>query len=144
MLRQGLRSQRLATLTAVTAATGVSDALLQEFDFASITFKLQTANVSGTSPTLDVYLQTSDDGGTTWYDMTHFEQLAADTTDPLFATIACQDASRYHGPVGVKTLAVSAVGVPIFGRQVRMAWTIAGTSPTFDITLDALLTNISH
>ena len=33
--------------------------------------------VGATGGTLDVYLQTSDDGGTTWYDWAHFPQLAA-------------------------------------------------------------------
>jgi hypothetical protein len=50
---------------------------LSGFDALTIIGSLQ----GGTGGTLDVYLQTSYDGGTTWYDYAHWPQLA--DSDPL-------------------------------------------------------------
>lgn len=41
--------------------------------------------VGATGGTLDVYLQTSDDSGTTWYDWAHFPQLAASASAIKYA-----------------------------------------------------------
>jgi hypothetical protein len=46
---------------------------LSGFDALTIIGNLQ----GGTGGTLDVYLQTSYDGGTTWYDYAHWAQLSA-------------------------------------------------------------------
>lgn len=146
MLRQGLKKFRLFTLAGTTATTGVSTQFLPEFDFGSVTFRLDTDNVSGTSPALDVYLQTSPDGGATWYDSVHFAQVTAALAagSELWATVASAEPTKYHGAAATKSIAASAVGIPLLDRQVRLAWTIAGTSPTFDIIVDAFLNNIQH
>lgn len=141
MLRQNLKKFRLIALTGVTATTGVSTVFLPEFDISSLTLKVAIANVSGSSPTLDLYAQTSDDGGTTWYDTQHFTQFTAATTNPVFGTITIDAGTNVnHGAVGSKTV-TTGVGIPQLDRQVRLAYTIGGTTPTFDITVDALLNN---
>ncbi len=58
--------------TAVTAA-GDTCAGLSKYDALQITAEL----VGATGGVLDVYLQTSHDGGTTWWDFIHFPQLSA-------------------------------------------------------------------
>lgn len=57
------------------ASTAAGDILLGlgRYDALQITAEL----VGATGGTLDVYLQTSPDGGTSWYDYIHFPQLAA-------------------------------------------------------------------
>lgn len=145
MLRQGLKKFQLCALTGVTGATGTNLSLLPEYDIASLTLKITIANVSGTSPTLDLYAQTSDDGGTTWYDTVHLAQITAATTNPVFATIPVDcGVGTSHGAVGSKSISANAVGIPQLDRQVRLAWTIGGTSPTFDITALALLNNVTR
>jgi hypothetical protein len=70
---------------------------------------VQVTNVLGTNPTLNVVLQTSQDGGATWQDVFHFEQLTADG---------------------------SAVMPPnkIFGLH-RYVWNVGGTLPSFTFSI---------
>lgn len=95
----------------VTAA-GNSGALLvnEGLSFGSV---LLVEQVSGTLPTLNVVLQVSLDGGLTWQDVWHFEQLTA-------------PGSAIMPPL------------PVFGQH-RFLWTVGGTTPsfTFQITSTA-------
>ena len=69
---------------------------------------------SGTSPTLNLKIQTSDDGGTTWCDVPSgaFTQATGATTQMLAFTT--------------------------FGDTVRCVSTIAGTSPSFTYAVKAV------
>lgn len=61
--------------TPASASTAAGDTFRGLADFEALTV---VANLVGaTGGTLDVYLQTSHDGGTTWYDWARFPQLAA-------------------------------------------------------------------
>lgn len=145
MLKSPLQHFNLVTLTGVSASSASGDniVLLPESDFNNIVLKLKTANVSGTSPTLDLYLQTTDDEGTTWYDSVHFTQLTGNTTNPYFAAVPNGGASvpTHIGTVGDATISAAAGGVPLLSRLVRVKAVIGGTTPAFDITLDALINN---
>lgn len=57
------------------ASTAAGDTVIMVDEADSLTIVATLAGATG--GTLDVYLQTSFDGGTTWYDMAHFPQLAA-------------------------------------------------------------------
>ena len=79
----------------------------QGYNFGAV---FTVSQISGTNPTINVALQVSEDGGATWTDVWHFEQLT--------------------GP-GSSIMPVNAVaGVH------RYVWTISGTNPsvTFAIT----------
>lgn len=137
MLRQGsVISQALMNALTKTA-TGTTDNIFQEFDFDSVTFELFTANAGGTSPTLDLYIQTQDNAGN-WHDCVHFTQLTGNITqaNAYYATVACGDNTRWIGQTGSKTISAGAVGSPILSRLVRCAYTIGGTGPTFDISVN--------
>jgi len=79
---------KIVTITATSpssaspnvASTGIVGGL-SGFDALTIIGNLQ----GGTGGTLDVYLQTSYDGGTTWYDYAHFPQLSAGAAASLRA-----------------------------------------------------------
>jgi hypothetical protein len=62
--------------------------------------------VSGTTPTLDVVIQESDDAGTNWFDVYHFPRITA--------------VGMYRSPK-----------LPLTGNRVRYVQTVAGTTPSF-------------
>ncbi len=66
---------QLAEVEAAAASTAAGDtcAGLGNYDALDIVAEL----VGATGGTLDVYLQSSPDGGTTWFDYIHFPQLAS-------------------------------------------------------------------
>lgn len=69
---------------------------------------------SGTTPTLDVVLEDSLDGGTTWTQIGAFAQKTAAGNEAINVTIP-------------------------FGPLVRARWTIAGTTPSFTFAVTALI-----
>ena len=62
--------------------------------------------VSGTTPTLDIVVQESDDGGTNWFDVWHFPRITA--------------VGMYRTPK-----------LPLTGNRVRVVETLTGTTPSF-------------
>lgn len=123
-------------LTAVTA-TGTGNAfILPNQDFSSLVFALSLSAVSGTTPTLDLYVQVLGPDGN-WYDLVHFAQQTAATTanNQIFATVSV-GGSTYNGIVGSKTISASSVGAPLIGNTLRLAYTIGGTTPSFTGTVN--------
>ena len=97
-----------AVASAARTATGVGTA----FDPAnadSLEGFLTVTAASGTTPTLDVRLETSLDGGTTWSTVGAFAQITTTGTR-----------NKVFGPVG---------------DSCRWAWTIAGTTPSFTFSV---------
>lgn len=139
MLRQGsVISQQLLSAAVQTASTN-TPVVLQEFDMDSITFELFVAGTAGTTPTLDVYIQTQDNAGN-WHDCCHFTQITANVAQTLahYCSVPVADTPRSLGSVGSQTIAAnSAVGVPILSRALRVSTVIGGSSPSFTITLTA-------
>jgi len=122
--------ERFAILTGVSTGT-TTVALWNEITdagaFSSCYATLVLTAVSGTGPTLDVYLQDGDDGST-WTDRIHFTQATG--VSKFFAGIA---ASQGITPTAMTdaTLAVSTkVDGPI-GSWGRFKLVVAGTSPSF-------------
>lgn len=97
---------RTTTGTSTPFNTGAAD---------SIEGFLTVSAASGTTPTLDVTLETSVDGGSTWDTVGAFSQLTAAGSD-----------SHVFGPLGDKC---------------RWKWTIAGTTPSFTFTVAAEANN---
>lgn len=92
-------------------------------------FALQvTGTVGGTSPTLNVYIQTSDDD-THWNDRVAFNQVTA--TGNFQEAAISADASM--APTAFKTNALTAGTVlngPL-GKYVQASWVVGGTTPSF-------------
>jgi hypothetical protein len=84
-----------ATTAAITPTYGVSYQV-----------NIPVTAVSGTNPTLDVVVQESDDNGTNWFDVWHFQRITA--------------TGMYRSPK-----------LPYTGNRVRYAQTLSGTSPSF-------------
>lgn len=69
-------------------------------------FNIIVTAVSGTTPTLDVVVQESDDTGTNWYDIYHFPRITA--------------TGAYRSPV-----------IPLTGNRLRYVQTVFGKTPSF-------------
>lgn len=128
-----------ATGTALTA-TGTAGPV-DAHGAVSGVFMLLVSAVTGTSPTLDVWLQHSVDGGTTWDDFGHFTQSTAAAT--RVAHVSFHSTAGVLAGFGLERAAqakASTAGVfrdGAIGGLVRAAYTIAGTSPSFTVALTA-------
>ena len=93
-------------------ATGASSAI-QAPDSGTFSLALRVDNTAGTTPTLDVDVEWSDDGGTTWFvaegDTDDFTQVT--TTDANLVATLTRRAPHY-----------------------RLAYTVGGTDPSYDVT----------
>jgi hypothetical protein len=98
----------LASAARTTTATGTA---FSTDGADSLEGFLAVTAASGTTPTLDVRLETSVDGGTTWSTVAAFAQATAISTK-----------NKVFGPLG---------------DSCRWAWTIAGTTPSFTFTITA-------
>lgn len=141
MLRQPKKVQTIVASASRLTSSNSGAVQLTDFDFDSLTFKLNVTVASGSAPTLDVYIQTSDDGGSTWKDSARFAQVAAATTNPHYASVpASVGAGVVHGAIGDATISASTVGVPLLDRIVRAKWVIAAAS-AFTFQIDAIYNN---
>ncbi len=97
----------LASASVVTA-TGTTTAV-EIGDKGTLRLLLTTASVTGTSPTLDVAVQTSYDGSTGWTTVASFAQKTTATTER----------KQFTG----------------IDRFVRLSYTVGGTTPSFTVTV---------
>lgn len=116
-----------AASTAVSAATARD---MAGFDAITILATLTGA----TGGTLDVYLQSSWDGGTTWYDLAHFTQLAAAASAVTYkATLALSTTivTVGKGSTGTPAVALAAntVAGGHWGDLIRAVY-VAGVGTT--------------
>lgn len=142
-LRQALKTHNFVASSAKGSSSNTT-ALLPEsvYDSNSLTFKLACTAVSGTSPTADVYLQTTIDGGTNWLDCGHFAQLTAAATHFMTIPIAAGTGVNNTSPSDAGLGAGSAAGLPIMDRNFRVKWVIGGSAtPTVTFSVDILANN---
>jgi hypothetical protein len=91
-----------AAITTTTTTTAISPTPAG----AASEFNVIVTAVSGTTPTLDIGIEESDDNGTNWYRIYDFPRITA--------------AGAYRSPV-----------LPLSGNRLRYVQTIGGTSPSF-------------
>lgn len=118
-----VNSPNITTVTTVTAANLATPGTVADVASAALTTTTTTSTitptngpcyqvnipvtaVSGTTPTLDVVVQESDDSGTNWYDVYHFPRITA--------------TGMYRSPI-----------LPLQGNRVRYVQTVGGTTPSF-------------
>lgn len=128
------------------AATGTSSSTvftLANFDFNCMVAKLYDTTLAGTSPTLDVYLQTSDDGGVTFYDLAHFTQLTTTVTlqNAYFAQVEKGITGYIGQPKNINIAAASVSGLPLLSRTMKAVYTYGGTIGSSNMSLQLYLTD---
>jgi hypothetical protein len=95
---------------------------------------------SGTSPTLDVIWQTSTDGGTTWINVPwRHTQITGTTTEFItfrlglgIGEVGAEGAIASTGGTLIKPFVVDV-------NNMRLQYTIGGTSPSFTFTYDVYM-----
>lgn len=81
---------------------------------------LNVTAASGTTPELNVFLDTSDDYGATWYQLAQL------------------------GPANIAAVGQYTLGIGLgsstgpFGNRLRVRWTVAGTTPSFTFAVKAV------
>lgn len=133
-IRFPLQVVKSITCTATTGTTNYDFFLPQDCD--SIVVKYYTgATFTGTSPTCNVFVQTTDDGGTTWYDVVKFTQIVAAVTktNAAWATIGVNTSRATASVSGCSTLtAGTQATLPILSRNMRIAVIVGGTQVAND------------
>lgn len=134
VLPAGAQCVRSVPLLSVTGATSSSTnaSLIAVEGYGSAELTLVTANAAGTSPTLNVYIQKLLADGTTWDDIVAFTQVTGNIKKTL--TFYGQVPSGDHTPNDA-ALAAGTIQTTSMGHTWRIKYVIAGTSPSFDITL---------
>ena len=115
-----------ATQTATAQGGAISVAGLRELTVYA------TCTASTTPTQLDVYLQSSSDGGVTWYDLT--ADVVQTTNTAAAETAAVANQRDVLQAVTTCATAVKAFAkYTVFGDQVRAAWVLTGTNFTFSV-----------
>lgn len=121
--------------SAARIISGVTTGLVGVERFTSADIALIVSAASGTSPTLDVYIQKLLADSATWVDLVHFTQATAAATrwvsvvgSAMTADVAVQDAA----------LTVATVRTSLLGSTWRCKYVIGGTNPsfTFQVAVD--------
>ena len=131
-----LRSSQSALLYSNTAlAATVSTAAIYLPLCDSYSFILDVASAAGTTEKMDLAIQTSVDGGTTYQDWWRFTQV---TTSAVTHCLTVQP-GQGHGEAG--TIAVVTTGAlnsaissnKSFANPCRLTFTISGTLPVYSV-----------
>jgi anti-sigma-K factor RskA len=116
--------------TTVAASANSSQFTLPVAD--SYTFILDVGTPGGTTETLDAAIQTSVDGGTTFYDWWRFTQA---TTAAITYTLTVQPVQGRGEAGSVATITAAGTGAlntnKPFANPCRLALTLGGTLPTY-------------
>lgn len=116
----GTSGQNITLWAANVAGNGVMNACY---------FQLDTTNVTGTAPTSDAFLQTSNDG-VTWTDRIHFNQVATGVSHQ-YAGLATNTGIN-PAPAQDRVLAVGTRIDGPMGWFGRFSFTFTGTSPSYN------------
>jgi hypothetical protein len=101
--------------SAARTVTGNAEISADMSDETMLRMVCRVTAVSGTTPSMSVFLQDSLDGGTTW------ANIPGASAGPITSSASSPISSAYVGA---------------FGPKVRILWTITGTSPSFTFSVD--------
>jgi len=113
-------------------------------DFDSIVVKyVWTTIIGGATPNMSFFVQTSDDGGTTFYDVASFPCVHTGAGSTYWAAIPVKyGEGKYIGTVSDGTLAAGSVnGMPLLSKVVRLKWISGGTTVTYYVATPTLYAN---
>lgn len=137
MLQPG--SKLLVASNTVTA-TGTTASFVMPYADA-YRLILAVGTVSGTTPTFDAVLQDSPDGGTTWVNLPlRFTQVTATGAAGnlpyiIFKMVSLSDSASAGVVAG--TGGALAVNTPVNVKNVRLAYSVGGTTPSINFALYA-------
>lgn len=103
----------VADVASAAITTTTTTAAFTPGNGCAYTIMIPVTVVSGTTPTLDVMVQESDDGGTNWFNVYQFPRITA--------------TGAYRSPA-----------LKLIGNRVRYVQTISGTTPSFTRAINRL------
>lgn len=126
--------------SAARTATGTGEAVTLE-GYLALVFQLNvTAAATDSGDTLDVYIQTTLDGGATWVDIYHFTQVLGNGGAKKYFGKVVADAAltEFENAAALG----AAAGRAIFGSAYRVRWAITDASTqnasfTFSVNANA-------
>ena len=120
--------------SAAQTATGQGDAKAVAGIKELVVFFDLTA-ISGAGADITPYLQSSRDGGATWFDIAHDGSKKLDAAEAEPAGIA---AGNRNIQLNITAVEKWSARYTNFGDQVRIAWVITGTTPSVTFQVDAV------
>ncbi|MGI8828036.1 MAG: hypothetical protein ACR2JC_20885 [Chloroflexota bacterium] len=121
-----LQPDRLTLQLAAPQTSNGSGATVTVGQYRELVAFVQVTAVSGTSPQLNVFLDASPDGGSTWVQVAQLGPANIAATGAYLVTLT---------PGGAAGGSVISTG---FGDTIRIRWTIAGTTPSFTFSVLAV------
>ncbi len=137
-VRKPISIYTLAAQVATTGATGSSGLVqLRDQDLNQLLFSLGVSAMSATA-TLDVWIQSTVDGGSTWYDVLRFPRFSASGANPAWGAASLSSMAT-PAVVGASTLSTTSgqQGVPLMSNIVQAYWALNGTTPSASFTINA-------
>ena len=135
MLRQNY-PQSVFNLSEITGVSGSQIFTIIPTDFNVLVGKLYNVGFAGTSPTLDVYLQTQDPTTGTFFDVVHFAQETGAVTEANAVFASFGKPVNYVGVPGQSHIGAGTVsGLPLLSRTMKVVYTYGGTVGTSTATL---------
>jgi hypothetical protein len=127
------KSRTTVLASAAYTTSGVSAAVQPNGLYNEILLLLRITAASGTNPTLNVFVDTSDDGGTTWYQI---NQLGPSN----ISSVPTLTQNAY--PTGYTlTLDAANSNQGSWGDTFRIRYQIGGTTPSFTFMVTAIQKN---
>ena len=116
-------------------------AIFQGKAWTDIFGQVNTSAVPGGTPTADVYLQTSVDGGTTWRDVAHAAQITTSTGSTFFQVSGKSAGGTAFLAASDAALAANTVVQGPFGELLRVKVVVGGTlsSASYSIKVSLVL-----
>ena len=122
--------KELVPAAAYTASAQTSK--FQVDSYSNFDIHLSVTAVSGTSPTMNVYVQKLLPDDSTWQDMASFAQVTATAAHRL----SFISAGSSIAAVQTEALAAGSTVTTPVGGWMRLRWVIAGTSPSFTMEIN--------
>lgn len=123
--------------SAARSSSSTSNSLPGADSFSGAEFTLLVTAASGTSPTLNVYIQTLLPDGATWADICAFQQVTTGTgvwTWPFIPGMPTAPITKTDAALTVNT-----ANTCLLGSTLRVKYVIGGTSPSYTFQVAARL-----
>jgi len=95
--------------------------------YTSALFYLTIGAVGGSTPLIDVYIQTLLPDATTWQDIAHFTQVTSSTVSEIIHFVTGASSVAAVQTEALASATIKAIGL---GHTIRVRVKMAGTSPT--------------
>ena len=136
MAFEGVLTPKTLLASAARTVSGNSGAItFADARFDDIIFEVDVSAASGTTPTLDLYIQQTLDG-TNYIDVAHFTQITAALTNRARLVVKRGNVTdAIKEGIGDATATAGALGLALLTEKGRIKWVVGGTTPSFTFSI---------